>query len=369
MRDRGPAPANHLSDPRLFPYSPDAPTAALAASLGVGRIAKLDANELAFGPFPGVVEALVPVLEGANRYPDLGVALVEALCARHRIAPENVVVCHGADPIIGHLCQAFMPPGHEVITAAPSFVTYAQDALRHGGSATEIPVRPDGCLDLPAMLSAVGPRTSIVFLCNPNNPTGGYLPLEEVDAFLSALPEHVLAVVDQAYLEFTGDEPDVGAPLAVSRPNVCYLRTFSKIFGLAGLRVGYLVGPAPLVAAVGRLRHWYDVTDVAHAAATLSLAQPAELARRRTETNAARAALAAILQRHGLEPLPSTAGFLLAPADDAEAIVDGLAACGVLTRLVAAGSQRWIRIAVGDAEDRAQLADALAGLQAATATR
>ena len=163
--------------------------------------------------------------------------------------------------------------------------------------------------------------------------------------------------------EYLPDEPDTGAVLDLSRPNVCYLRTFSKIFGLAGLRVGYIVGPTSIAHAVGRLRHWYDVTDIAHIAATLSLRQPEEITRRREATTAARLELEQIMRNNDLEPLPSVTGFLLAPTTAVATTVLRLEEQGVLVRAVVSGTQEYLRIAVGDADDRAQLESALQQLR------
>ena len=359
MHNGGLQPAERQVSAEIGPYVPDASTATIAARLGVRRVAKLDANESAFGPFPGVAEEAARALTATNRYPDRGQELAAAIADRHSVDQENIVVTNGADPLIGYLCQAFVPPGDEVIIPTPSFVTYRQDVLRHGGRVIEIPVRPDGCLDLPAMLVAISAKTRVIFLCNPNNPTGGYLPPSDITDFLDAVPNHVLVAVDQAYAEFVGDEPDTGATLDLSRPNICYLRTFSKIFGLAGLRVGYLVGPTPIAHAVGRLRHWYDVTDIAHIAATLSLQQPDEIARRRVATTAARLELEQIMRDNDLEPLPSVTGFLLAPTTAVATTVLRLEEQGVLVRAIASGTQEYLRIAVGDTDDRAQLEAAL----------
>lgn len=322
-------------------------------------MAKLDANESALGPFPGVAAAIAAAAEHVNRYPDQGLALVEAIARRHAVDTADVLVGNGADAIIGYLCEAFAEPGDEVVMASPSFVTYAQDAMRRGASPVEVPVRADGRLDLDAMLAAITGRTRIVFVCNPNNPTGGWLPRDEVDRFLAAVPSDVVAVVDQAYAEYVGDEPDDVAPLDVSRPNVCYLRSFSKIFGLAGLRVGYAVGPAAVLEPLRRSRHWYDVADVSHVAATASLGQPDELARRRAAAAADRADLEGLLRERGFDPLPSAAGFVLVPVRDAAALASALEEDGVLVRPVAADGREFIRIAAGDADDRSQLAAAL----------
>src|SRR6185437_1620293 len=162
----------------------------------------------------------------------------------------------------------------------PSFVSYVQDVLRAGGEPVEVPLRADGALDLPAMAERVTERTRLVFVCNPNNPTGGMLGSREVEEFLDALPSTVLVVLDEAYAEYVEarDYPD-GSTLASARPNVVVLRTFSKLFGLAGLRIGYMIGAPPAVTAVRRLRHWYDVTDAAHLAALACLSDPGEVVR------------------------------------------------------------------------------------------
>ena len=360
MRERGPSPASRSDLTGIPPYSPDAPASDLVGRAGVGRVAKLDANESPLGPFPGVAEAVADVIAAANRYPDRGQALVDAIARRHAVAADAVLVTNGADAAIGLLCDAFGGPGAEVVAAVPSFVTYAQDAVRSGARAVEVPVRADGCLDLPAMLAAIGPATRLVFLCNPNNPTGGVLPAPEVEAFLDAVPPGVVVAVDEAYAEYTGAEPDDVAPIGLARPNVCRLRTFSKIFGLANLRVGYVIGPPDLLEPLRRLRHWYDVSDAAHVAATVSLLQPEEIARRREANVAGRAQLEQVLRSAGLAPLSSAACFVLAPVDDAAGVAAALEQDGVLVRAVEAERRGYIRVAVGDADDHRQLGEALA---------
>lgn len=355
MRDRGPRAVARLDDPRLAPYAPDAPAA--QSGRGVGRIARLDANESPWGPFPGVEEAVAEVIAGANRYPDRGLALLEALTDRHRVPTEAIVVGNGGDALIGLICSAYLAPYDEVLMATPSFVSYALDALRAGGVPREIPVRADGCLDLPAMAAVITARTRLVFVCNPNNPTGGTLPNAEVRAFVAQVPEDTLVVLDEAYIEYVDDRADDVEPFALDRPNVCTLRTFSKIFGLAGLRIGYLVGPPAAIRPIRQLRHWYDVSDAAHVAAAASLRQPGEVARRRHATARGRDELAALLRAHGLEPLPSQASFLAVPHGDPAALAQRLLGHGVRTRAVPG----HLRIAVGDGDDLAQLAAALAG--------
>ena len=354
MRDRGPRAVARLDDPRLAPYVPDPRVA--AAARGGGRIARLDANESPWGPFPGVAEAVAEAVAGVNRYPDRGLELLEALAARHAVPPEAIVVGNGGDALIGLVCAAYLGPGDEAVMAVPTFVSYALDAIRAGGVPVEVPVRADGRLDLPAMAAAITERTRLIFVCDPNNPTGGTLPAEEVRTFTARVPEDVLVVLDEAYVEYVDARADRVEPFALDRPNVCSLRTFSKIFGLAGLRVGYLVGPPPVIRPVRQLRHWYDVSDVAHVAATASLLRPDEIARRRRETARSRDELTAVLRAHGLAPLPSQASFVAVPCDDAAGLAERLLGSGVRTRVVPG----HLRIAVGDADDLARLEGALA---------
>jgi histidinol-phosphate aminotransferase len=211
------------------------------------------------------------------------------------------------------------------------------------------------------MTERITQRTRLLFVCNPNNPTGGMLTRHEVEDLLEAVPARVLVVLDEAYAEYveSADYPD-GCALAAERPNVVVLRTFSKLFGLAGLRIGYLIGPAPIVLAVRRLRHWYEVNDAAHLAAFACLGDPAEVARRVEQTRSARERLVAILAGHGLTTLPSVTSFVAAPVADAVVLAERLAARGVLVRPVPQQSGDLLRIGVGDDADLALLRSALA---------
>ena len=327
------------------------------------RIARLDANETHLGPFPGALVAARQAIGQAHRYPEHGLLLLERLAERHHVHEDCLVVAHGADPLIGYLATAFLDRGDEAVMGAPSFVSYVQDVLRAGGTAIEVPVRADGALDLGAMAERVTERTRLVFVCNPNNPTGGMLGRGEVEELLDALPATVLVVLDEAYAEYVHAAhcPD-GAALVRAHSNVVVLRTFSKLFGLAGLRIGYMLGPPPVVTAVRRLRHWYDVTDAAHLAALASLSEPGEVARRAAATRIARDRLVTILAGHDLAPLPSEASFVAVRVGDAVELAGLLAARGVLVRPVRAPTGDMVRISVGDDADLALLDAALAAL-------
>ena len=358
-----PEPAPYLDDPLLFPYLPDPPSAQRAARLGIPRIARLDANETHLGPFPGALEAAREGIAQAHRYPEHGGALLERLAERHGVHEDSIMVGHGADALIGHLTTAFLEPGAEAVMPLPSFIGYAQDVLRVGGRAVGVPVRADGSLDLPAMAARVTERTRLVFVCNPNNPTGGIVSCAEIEAFLELVPPRVLVVLDEAYAEYVEDPSYAGGPaLASERPNVAVLRTFSKLFGLAGLRVGYLIGSPAVVTAVRRMRHWYDVSDAAHLAAAASLGDHSEVARRVVATRLARERLSGVLAAHGLSTLPAAASFVAVRVPDANAFAARLADSGVLVRAVPDPSGDLVRIVAGDDADLELLGRALAAL-------
>ena len=228
----------------LVPYEPGKPEEEVQRELGLDRVVKLASNEGPWGPFPAAVEALERSAPTLNRYPDGGAYhLRNALAERHGVTPAEIVTAAGADAVIGHLSVASLEPGDEIVTGWPSFISYVLDALKLGASPVRVPLR-DHHLDLAAMAAAVGPRTKLVYIATPNNPTGTMTSRAELDAYFDRVPEDVLTVVDQAYLEYI-DQPDY--PDAVEEYHrggrrVLVLRTFSKIYGLAGLRVGYGVG-------------------------------------------------------------------------------------------------------------------------------
>ncbi len=274
-----------------------------------------------------------------------------------------IALGNGADALIGLICAALLAPGDECVMPDPSYVSYAQDTLRAHATPVQIPVLPDGRLDLPTMAAAIGPLTRLVYVCNPNNPTGGMCTAQELGAFLDEIPDDVLVVVDEAYAEYVDDShyPD-GPALTRTRPNVAVLRTFSKLFGLAGLRIGYVVGPVWLADAVNALRHWYDVSDAAILAASASLEDPAEVERRQRITREARALLVAALEGAGLQPLPSVGPFVVVPVDDADRLAEGFLRHAVVVRPYPHANGMFIRIAVGGEEDLRQVKEALAAL-------
>jgi histidinol-phosphate aminotransferase len=348
----------------VSPYEPGKPVEEVQRELGLDRVVKLASNEGPFGPFPAALEALERSARALNRYPDGGAYLLRAaLAERYDVRFEELAIGAGADGLIDCVSQATLDPGDEIVCGWPSFLSYVITALKLGAVPRRIPLR-EHRYDVDAILEAVGPRTKLVYLCNPNNPTGTMSTRAELDSYFDRVPEHVLTVLDQAYFEYIDhpDYPDGIEDYAKTGRRVIVLRTFSKIYGLAGLRVGYGVGPAPIVTAIGKVRRAFDVNQQAQVAALASLDSPGELERRRRVNAEGRTRLEQILREHGLEPAgPAVANFLFAEVgDDARPLFEQLLREGVIVRPAGPfGAPGAIRVTVGTPEENDFFAEAL----------
>jgi histidinol-phosphate aminotransferase len=355
----------------LVPYEPGKPEEEVQRELGLDRVVKLASNEGPWGPFQAAREAMERCASSLNRYPDGGAFyLRRALAERHGVGSENVITAAGADAIVGHLSLATLDPGDEIVTAWPSFISYVLDAVKLGAVPRKVPLRDDH-YDLDALLEAVGPRTKLVYIATPNNPTGTMTARDDLDAYFERVPEHVLTVLDQAYFEYIDrpDYPDGIAEYVKEGHRVLVLRTFSKIYGLAGLRIGYAVGPPDVIQALGKTRRPFDVNAQAQVAALASLDEHDELARRRQLTAEGREALERTLREHGLEPAgPAVANFLFAEVgDDAVPLFEALLRQGAIVRPMGAfGAPGALRITVGTPDENEFFAAALASVRAAT---
>jgi histidinol-phosphate aminotransferase len=351
----------------IVPYEPGKPAEEVQRELGLERVIKLASNEGQFGPLPAAREALERGIPELNRYPDGSFyRLRHALAERHGVSPENIVASAGADGVIGYLSLVCLDPGDEIVCGWPSFPSYVLGALKLGATPVRVPLS-DSRYDLEALLDAVTERTKLVYVCNPNNPTGTMVGRDALDAYFERVPEHVLTVLDEAYAEYI-DEPDYPDGIEEhfrSGRRVCVLRTFSKIYGLAGLRVGYGVMPAEVVTAIRKVQNAFDVTQPAQDAALASLGDSAEIERRRAATAAARAGLVAGLESLGLRVAgPAVANFVYVETGltDARPLFEALLAAGVIVRpLSGFGAPGAIRVTVGTEEEHAALLDVLPG--------
>jgi histidinol-phosphate aminotransferase len=348
----------------LVPYEPGKPVEEVQRELGLERVVKLASNEGPFGPFPEAREAIQRSVAELNRYPDGGAYRIRAALAERLDLPfEAVAPGAGSDGLVDCLSQAILEPGDEIVCGWPSFPSYVIDARKFGAVPITVPLR-GGRYDLEAMIEAVSPRTKIVYVCLPNNPTGTSNTRAELDAYFDRVPEHVLTVLDQAYLEYIDDPeyPDGIEEYLKRGRRVVVLRTFSKIYGLAGLRVGYGLAPAPIVTAIGKVRRAFDITTPAQEAALASLDSAQELARRRRANADGRTQLEGILREHGLEPVaPAVANFVFVDVgDDSRPFFEQLLREGVIVRPTHGfGAPGAVRVTVGTPDEHELLAAAL----------
>jgi histidinol-phosphate aminotransferase len=327
-------------------------------------VVKLASNEGPFGPFPEAGEAIERCAGELNRYPDGGAfRLRAALAERLDLRFEEVAPGAGSDGLVDCLSQAALDPGDEIVCGWPSFPSYVIDARKFGAEPVTVPLR-DGRYDLEAMLAAITSRTKIVYVCLPNNPTGTTNTRAELDAYFDRVPERIVTVLDQAYLEYIDDPdyPDGVEDYLKQGRRVVVLRTFSKIYGLAGLRVGYGLAPAPIVTAIAKVRRAFDITTPAQEAALASLDSAQELERRRRLNAEGRVQLEGILRDHGLEPVgPAVANFLFVEVgDDSRPFFEQLLREGVIVRPTHGfGAPGGVRVTVGTPEEHDLLAAAL----------
>ncbi len=345
----------------LVPYEPGRPIEEVQRELGLERVVKLASNEGPFGPFPSVVEALARTAPDLNRYPDGGAyRLRVALAEHHDVRFEHVAIGAGADGVIDALSQAILDPGDEVVCGWPSFPSYAIYALKMGAAPRKVPLL-EHRYDVDALLGEIGPRTKLVYVCHPNNPTGTMNTRVELDAYFERVPERVLTVLDQAYFEYITDSryPDGIEEYFKAGRRVIVLRTFSKIYGLAGLRVGYAIASEAVTTAIGKSRRAFDVTSQAQEAALASLLAPErerEIDRRRRLNREGLADLERALREHGLDPVtPVETNFLYADiGDDSRPLFEALLREGVIVRpLSGFGAPGAIRVTAGTPDENA----------------
>jgi len=349
----------------LVPYEPGKPIEEVQRELGLERVVKLASNEGSFGPFPAALVALERNARELNRYPDGGAyALRARLADLHGVKFEEVAVSAGADGVIDCLSQAVLDDGDEIVCGWPSFPSYVIDAVKLGARPVRVELRNDK-YDLDALLAAITPRTKLVYLCVPNNPTGTTNSRAELDKYWDQVPAHVLTVLDQAYFEYIDDPayPDGIEEYFKSGRRVIVLRTFSKIYGLAGLRVGYGIASSDVVTEIGKVRRAFDVTSAAQVAALASIGDEQEIARRRALCARERDGVIGALARAGFDVAgPAVGNFVYADVgEDCRPLFDALLREGVIVRpLHGFGAPSAIRVTVGTPEENSIFAEALA---------
>jgi histidinol-phosphate aminotransferase len=343
----------------MVPYAPGLRASEVRDRTGRSSVLKLSSNEHPTGPVASAVEAVRMAAPHLNRYPDgSSDALERRLSERLDVGRANLVVGNGSNEILRLVAQAVLRPGDEVVFAWPSFVVYPMVAQMFGAVAVKVPLTSGEEHDLAAISAAIGEKTRLVFLCNPNNPTGTAYPRDEFERFLADVPDDVLVVVDEAYFEYVTDAsyPDALEYFDGERPLVV-ARTFSKIHSLAGLRVGYAVMPEVLARALDKIREPFNVNMLAQAAAYHSLGEEAEIARRARENAEVRAYVTEVLRELGSDVVPSEANFVYVRTNKPREVFEGLLDEGVIVRDF--GTAPALRIGLPEAADTDRLSAAL----------
>lgn len=342
-------------------YEPGKPIEDVARELGLdpASIIKLASNENPLGPSPLAVAAATKALAQSELYPDGGCfALRQKLAAKHGLLPDQFAVGNGSNELLELLGHVFLRPGDEVVMGAPAFIVYKLVALLFGARAVEVPL-VDHRHDLAALARAITPRTKLVFLPSPNNPTGTANTEAEIFAFVRGLPEHVVFVFDEAYAEFLENPPDL-RPLITEGRKVIGLRTFSKIYGLASLRVGYGYASTELAALLNRVRQPFNVNAIGQAAAIAALDDAEFVKRTRASNTAGLRQLEAAFTARRLECVPSVANFLLVKVGDGVRGFVELQKRGVIVRpMKPYGMPEWLRVTVGTEAQNLRLLAAL----------
>ncbi|PWU46534.1 histidinol-phosphate transaminase [Micromonospora globispora] len=331
-------------------YVPGRSPADLARELGLPEAIKLASNEVPYGPLPGVVEAVTEAVAGSHRYPDMGVvALRQALAERYGVDADRIATGCGSVALAEHLVRATCLPGDELLYSWRSFEAYPIIAATSGATSVRVPNDAGHGHDLASMVAAVTDRTRMILVCNPNNPTGTAVRKAELDRFLDALPDDVLVVIDEAYREFVTD-PEVPDGLTyLDRPNVAVLRTLSKAWGLAGLRIGWLVAEPTVAAAVRKVVTPFSTSMAAQAGALAALAQADEVERRCALVVAERERVTEALRKIVPDVPSSQANFVWLPLGD-RAVEFGKAceARGVIVRPFPGDG---VRVTIGTPEE------------------
>ena len=343
----------------LSPYVPGKPIEELQRELGLTRVIKLASNENPLGPSPKALAVVNETAASLHRYPDGGAfRLREALADRWKVTLDHIILGNGSDEILGMLARTFLSPGDEAVMADQTFVIYKMEVMAAHGKAVIVPLK-QWRHDLSAMAAAITARTRLLFLCNPNNPTGTMVSAEEVGRLLSRVPEHVIVVFDEAYVEYvrSAEFPDSLAYVREGR-NVIVLRTFSKIYGLAGLRIGYGVTTPEMTNLLNRVRPPFNANSIAQRAALAALEDDEHVANSRAVNQAGMEQVVAGLKTLGFAPIPSEANFVYFDAGrDGRELFEALLHQGVIVRHI---EGRMVRVTIGQTEDNQVFLTALA---------
>lgn len=342
----------------LSPYVPGKPIDELQRELGLTRVIKLASNENPLGPSPKALAALTGAQDMLHRYPDGGAyQLRQALADRWKVGRDQVILGNGSDEILGLLARTFLTPGDEAIMADHTFVIYKMEVTAVHAKPVVVPLA-NWTHDLESMVRAVTPRTRLLFLCNPNNPTGTMVSADAVDRLMANVPDDVIVVFDEAYFEYVRNPqfPDAMAYVKQGR-NAIVLRTFSKIYGLAGLRIGYGISTTEVIDFLNRVRPPFNANSLAQKAALAALGDDEHVAKSRAVNEAGMAQMEQGLRALGMASIPSEANFLYFHAkQDGRRVFDALLRKGIIVRHIEGA---MIRVTIGQPDENVAFLQAL----------
>jgi len=341
----------------IQPYIPGKPVEELERELGILNSIKLASNENPVGPSPAAVEALKGSLQDLNRYPDgAGYYLKKTLAEKLNVSEDELILGNGSNELLDIAARTFMTNGDEAVMATPSFVVYGMAVKSVGGNVAQIPLR-NYAHDLEAMAAAVTPKTRLIFIANPNNPTGTINRNDEFSRMMDRIPDDILVVVDEAYFEYVAD-PDYADSMRYFRSgrNILILRTFSKIFGLAGLRLGYGIAKKELLTDMNRLREPFNTNSLAQKAAIAALGDAGHLRISRETNEAGKKYLYAELSSLGIAHVPTEANFIYIPYEGSMSLYEKLLKQGVIIRPMGPNA---VRVTIGLPEENRRFIEAL----------
>jgi histidinol-phosphate aminotransferase len=347
----------------LKPYQPGRPPEQLKKELGIERFINLASNENPLGPPDSALQAIQGALQEVNRYPEMGaIRLRQALADRYKVKLDNVAVGSGSESIMANIVRAFLEGDDEVLTSQGTFIGLYVLVRAHGAKLNMVPLK-NYAFDLDAIADAINERTKIIYLCNPNNPTGTIITRSQFDNFISKVPEHVLVLLDEAYYEFTDHNPVFPDSMSYRLDNVLTLRTFAKAYGMAGIRLGYGLGHEYLIDFVNRIKLPFEPNCLAQAAGLAALADDAYLKRTLDNNKVGMQLITQELDRLGLMRIPSHGNFIMVDLFSAQRVTEvheAILRHGIAIRpLTAFGLPTCIRITVGKPHENELLVKAL----------
>lgn len=347
----------------ITPYKPGKPIEEVQRQLGLRKVIKLASNENPIGPSPKAVGAIKRALGKLNRYPDSGCFyLKQKLAEKLGLEESNLIIANGSDELIVLALRAFVDEGEEVVIAKPTFLIYELQARAENVNIRTVALK-DFRYDLPKMKEAITDKTKLVFIANPDNPTGSYVTTDEVEDFMKGLPENVLVFFDEAYFELVDAEDFPKTINYLNRKNVIITRSFSKAYGLSGLRVGYGISSPDLIGYLDRVREPFNVNSLAQVGAFAALDDRQHLERFKTLIQKGKAFLYSLFDELGLSYIKSAANFILVRVDGAQDLTNLLLERGVIVRdMKAWGLDNFIRVTIGTMDENKRFAQALKGI-------